>query len=162
LIDKGHAVRAAGATSISTQTRDPDYGKLCNRDPEQRRGGRASRSDESGATPGTSALWKGARPGGRLGKVPWGPRSPRLAHRMLGHEQNSSAKRSTATAAGLDLQFPTSMRTSWPNPNRTLGQPFSRYWMHNGPVENGHVQRWLGSGGNSLKRRRFAASGTQP
>ena len=42
LIDKGHAYAAGGDVYFDV-TRDPDYGKLCNRDPEQLEAGRASR-----------------------------------------------------------------------------------------------------------------------
>ena len=65
LIAKGYAYPAAGDVYFDV-TKDDDYGKLCNRDPEQLEAGAASRSSTRSAAPATS----------RCGNPP-SPASPR-------------------------------------------------------------------------------------
>src|SRR5262245_59982794 len=62
LIDKGHAYPAGGDVYFDV-TRDPDYGKLCNRDPEQLDAGARIEVSDRKRNPGDFALWKGAKPG---------------------------------------------------------------------------------------------------
>ena len=44
-------------------TKDTDYGKLCNRDPEQMEAGARLEVNAKKRNPGDFALWKGAKPG---------------------------------------------------------------------------------------------------
>src|SRR5262249_3461969 len=62
LIDKGFAYPAGGDVYFDV-TRDPDYGKLCNRDPEQLEAGARIDVSDKKRNPGDFALWKGAKPG---------------------------------------------------------------------------------------------------
>src|SRR5262245_13659888 len=56
LIEKGHAYPAGGDVYFDI-TRDPDYGKLCNRDPEQLEAGARIEVSEKKRNPGDFALW---------------------------------------------------------------------------------------------------------
>jgi cysteinyl-tRNA synthetase len=60
LIDKGYAYAAGGDVYFDV-TRDDDYGKLCNRDPEQLEAGARIEVSERKRSPGDFALWKGAK-----------------------------------------------------------------------------------------------------
>src|SRR6201999_3270847 len=62
LIDKGAAYPAGGDVYFDV-TRDHDYGKLCNRDPEQLEAGARIEVSDRKRTPGDFALWKSAKPG---------------------------------------------------------------------------------------------------
>ena len=118
LIDKGYAYAAGGDVYFDV-SKDADYGKLCNRDPEQLEAGAAHRGQRQEAQP------RRLRPveGGQAGRAglgqPVGPGPARLAHRMLGHEHEAtSARRSTSTAAASICSSRTT-RTSWPSRSRT-------------------------------------------
>ena len=75
LIDKGFAYPAAGDVYFDV-TRDPDYGKLCNRDPEQLEAGARIEVSDKKRNPGDFALWKAAKPGEPSWPSPWGPGRP--------------------------------------------------------------------------------------
>ena len=75
LIEKGHAYPAAGDVYFDIST-DPDYGKLCNRDPEQLEAGARIEVSEKKRNPGDFALWKGAKPGEPAWDSPWGRAAP--------------------------------------------------------------------------------------
>ena len=107
LIEKGYAYPAGGDVYFDI-TKDDDYGKLCNRDPEHWRPARASRSATKKRNPGDFALWKGAKPGEPASAVdsPWGPAgragtssAPCMSMKLLGETLDIHG-------GGLDLQFP--------------------------------------------------------
>src|SRR5947209_7550243 len=75
LIDKGHAYAAGGDVYFDV-TRDPDYGKLCNRDPEQLEAGARIEVSDRKRNPGDFALWKGAKPGEPAWESPGGTGRP--------------------------------------------------------------------------------------
>ena len=66
--------------------RTHDYGKLCNRDPEQLEAGARIEVSDKKRNPGDFALWKGAKPGEPAWDSPVGAGPAGLAHRVLGHE----------------------------------------------------------------------------
>src|SRR5919198_1525141 len=61
LIEKGYAYPAGGDVYFDI-SKDPDYGKLCNRDPEQLEAGARIEVSDKKRNPGDFALWKGAKP----------------------------------------------------------------------------------------------------
>src|SRR4051812_33137803 len=61
LIAKGYAYAAGGDVYFDI-TQDDDYGKLCNRDPEQLEAGARIEVSDKKRNPGDFALWKGAKP----------------------------------------------------------------------------------------------------
>jgi cysteinyl-tRNA synthetase len=74
LIDKGYAY-VSGGDVLFDVTKDPGYGKLSNRRPEdqQGEGGEASSKKRN---PGDFALWKSAKPGEPAWDSPWGKGRP--------------------------------------------------------------------------------------
>src|SRR5438552_4194174 len=75
LIDRGYAYAAGGDVYFDI-AKDPDYGKLCNRDPEQLEAGARIEVSDKKRNPGDFALWKGAKPGEPKWDSPWGPGRP--------------------------------------------------------------------------------------
>jgi cysteinyl-tRNA synthetase len=135
LIDRGFAYPAAGDVYFDV-TRDEDYGKLCNRDPEQLEAGARIEVSEKKRNPGDFALWKAAKPGEPKWDSPWGPGRPgwhiecsAMSMKLLGHTLDIHG-------GGLDLQFP-HHENELAQSECYTGEPFARYWMHNGLMKTG-------------------------
>jgi cysteinyl-tRNA synthetase len=136
LIAKGHAYPAGGDVYFDV-TSDPDYGKLCHRDPEQLEAGARIEVSEIKRGPGDFALWKRAKPGEPTWDSPWGPGRPgwhiecsAMSMRLLGETLDIHG-------GGLDLQFP-HHENELAQSESYSGKPFVRYWMHNGLMKIGN------------------------
>jgi cysteinyl-tRNA synthetase len=130
LIDKGFAYPAGGDVYFDIG-KDHDYGKLCNRDPEQLEAGARIEVSAKKRNPGDFALWKAAKPGEPKWDSPWGPGRPgwhiecsAMSMRLLGETLDIHG-------GGLDLTFPHHENELAQSESYT-GKPFARYWMHNG------------------------------
>jgi cysteinyl-tRNA synthetase len=130
LIDKGFAYPAGGDVYFDV-SRDPDYGKLCNRDPEQMEAGARIEVSDKKRNPGDFALWKGAKPGEPSWESPWGPGRPgwhiecsTMSMKLLGATLDIHG-------GGLDLQFP-HHENELAQSESANSAPFARYWLHNG------------------------------
>jgi cysteinyl-tRNA synthetase len=138
LIEKDFAYAADGDVYFDVG-RDPDYGKLCHRDPEQLEAGARIEVSERKRNPGDFALWKGAKPGEPKWDSPWGPGRPgwhiecsAMSMRLLGPGIDIHG-------GGLDLQFPHHENELAQSESYT-GVPFVRYWMHNGLMKTGSAK----------------------
>lgn len=145
LIDKGYAYPAQGDVYFDI-SKDEDYGKLCHRDPEQMEAGARIEVTEKKRNPGDFALWKSSKPNEPKWDSPWGPGRPgwhiectAMATRILG-------KTLDIHGGGLDLQFPHHENELAQSESFT-GQPFAKYWMHNGLLKMGQT-KMAGSIGN--------------
>jgi cysteinyl-tRNA synthetase len=145
LIEQGYAYPAGGDVYFDI-SRDEDYGKLCNRDPEQLEAGARIEVSDRKRNPGDFALWKGAKPGEPQWASPWGPGRPGwhiecsvMSMKLLGETLDIHG-------GGLDLQFPHHENELAQSESFT-GKPFSRVWMHNGLLKMGHA-KMAGSVGN--------------
>ncbi len=138
-------------------SKDEDYGKLSNRDPEQMEAGARLEPNPKKRNPGDFALWK-SKPGepaevqfdspfkcGR-GRPGWHIECTCMAIKELGETLDIHG-------GGLDLQFPhheneLAQSESW------TGKPFARVWMHNGLLKlkdkDGKDAKMAGSLGNVL------------
>jgi cysteinyl-tRNA synthetase len=130
LIDKGYAYASGGDVYFDV-TKDSDYGKLCNRDPEQMQAGARIEPSDKKRNPGDFALWKGAKPGEPSWESPWGPGRPgwhiecsAMSEKLLGITLDIHG-------GGLDLQFP-HHENELAQSESAHGATFARYWMHNG------------------------------
>jgi cysteinyl-tRNA synthetase len=147
LIAKGYAYPAAGDVYFDV-TRDPDYGKLCNRDPEQLEAGARVEANDKKRNPGDFALWKGAKPGEPQWDSPWGPGRPGWHIECSAMSMKYLGTTLDVHGGGLDLQFPHHENELAQSESYT-GRTFSRYWMHNGLLKMGNT-KMAGSVGNVI------------
>ncbi len=147
LIDQGFAYPAAGDVYFDV-SKDEDYGKLCNRDPEQLEAGARIEVSEKKRNPGDFALWKAAKPGEPKWDSPWGPGRPGWHIECSAMSMKLLGKTFDIHGGGLDLQFPHHENELAQSESYT-GQPFARYWMHNGLMKTGE-QKMSKSAGNEI------------
>ncbi|VTS07167.1 cysteine--tRNA ligase [Tuwongella immobilis] len=147
LIGKDLAYPSSGDVYFDI-SKDEDYGKLCNRDPEQLEAGSRIEVSDRKRNPGDFALWKSAKPGEPSWESPWGAGRPGwhiecscMAWKLLGEMIDIHG-------GGLDLQFPHHENELAQSESFT-GKPFARYWMHNGLLKMG-AGKMAGSIGNVL------------
>ena len=145
LIAKGFAYPAGGDVYFDI-ARDEDYGKLCNRDPEQLEAGARIEVSDRKRNPGDFALWKGAKPGEPAWDSPWGPGRPGWHIECSVMSMNYLGETLDIHGGGLDLQFPHHENELAQSESFT-GKQFSRVWMHNGLLKMGHA-KMAGSVGN--------------
>ena len=130
LIEKDHAYAAGGDVYFDI-SKDHDYGKLCNRDPEQLEAGARIEVSEKKRNPGDFALWKGAKPGEPQWDSPWGLGRPGWHIECSAMSMKLLGQTLDIHGGGLDLQFPHHENELAQSESLT-GVPFVRYWMHNG------------------------------
>jgi cysteinyl-tRNA synthetase len=145
LIKKGYAYAAAGDVYFDV-SKDDDYGKLCNRDPEQLEAGARIEVSDKKRNPGDFALWKGAKPGEPAWDSPWGQGRPGWHIECSAMSMKLLGKTLDIHGGGLDLQFPHHENELAQSESFT-GETFSRYWMHNGLLKMGQA-KMAGSVGN--------------
>jgi cysteinyl-tRNA synthetase len=129
LIDSGHAYAAAGDVYFDVRSY-PEYGALSRQDPKDMQQGESAAEGKRDAHDFT--LWKGTRPGEPSWPTPWGPGRPgwhlecsAMALTYLGAEFD-------VHGGGHDLVFP--HHENELAQSRAAGDPFARFWMHNGLV----------------------------
>ncbi|MCE9529913.1 MAG: cysteine--tRNA ligase [Planctomycetes bacterium] len=152
LIAKGYAYAAGGDVYFDI-SKDEDYGKLCNRDPEQLEAGSRIEVTDKKRNPGDFALWKGSKPGEPAWESPWGPGRPGWHIECSVMSQALLGKTLDIHGGGLDLQFPHHENELAQSESDT-GVPFARFWMHNGLLKlkdkEGNEAKMAGSLGNVL------------
>jgi cysteinyl-tRNA synthetase len=129
LIDTGHAYAAAGDVYFSVSSW-ASYGELSGQKPDEVQQGESAA--EGKRDPRDFTLWKGARPGEPSWPTPWGPGRPgwhlecsAMALTYLGAEFD-------VHGGGHDLVFP--HHENELAQSKAAGDPFARFWMHNGIV----------------------------
>src|SRR6516162_7252521 len=147
LIDKKYAYAAGGDVYFDV-LKDEDYGKLCNRDPEQLEAGARIEVSELKRNPGDFALWKAAKAGEPQWPSPWGPGRPGWHIECSAMSMKYLGKTFDIHGGGLDLQFPHHENELAQSESYT-GQTFARYWMHNGLLKMG-TAKMAGSVGNVI------------
>jgi cysteinyl-tRNA synthetase len=145
LIDKGFAYPAGGDVYFDV-TRDPDYGKLCHRDPEQMEAGARIEVSDKKRNPGDFALWKASKPGEPSWPSPWGPGRPGWHIECSAMSMKYLGQTLDIHGGGLDLQFPHHENELAQSESYT-DRPFALYWMHNGLMKVGGT-KMAGSLGN--------------
>jgi cysteinyl-tRNA synthetase len=145
LIDKGYAYAAGGDVYFDV-LKDDDYGKLCNRDPEQMSAGARIEVTDKKRNPGDFAMWKASKPGEPTWESPWGPGRPGWHIECSAMSMKLLGKTLDIHGGGLDLQFPHHENELAQSESFT-GQPFANAWMHNGLLKMG-TAKMAGSVGN--------------
>jgi cysteinyl-tRNA synthetase len=148
LIAKGYAYPAGGDVYFDV-SKDDDYGKLCNRDPEQMEAGTRIEVSDKKRHPGDFALWKGAKSGEPkevIWESPWGPGRPGWHIECSIMSQALLGKTIDLHGGGDDLKFPHHENELAQSESAT-GETFARIWMHNGLLKMGSA-KMAGSVGN--------------
>jgi cysteinyl-tRNA synthetase len=147
LIDRGYAYPAGGDVYFDI-TKDPDYGKLCHRDPEELQAGASIEVSDKKHNPGDFALWKAAKSGEPTWDSPWGPGRPGWHIECSAMSMKYLGQTLDIHGGGLDLEFPHHENELAQSESYT-GKPFVRYWMHNGLMKTGD-QKMAKSAGNEI------------
>ncbi len=145
LIAKGYAYPAGGDVYFDV-SKDRDYGKLCNRDPEQLEAGTRIEVSGKKKNPGDFALWKAAKPGEPQWESPWGPGRPGWHIECSVMSQALLGDTLDIHGGGLDLEFPHHENELAQSESDT-DKPFAKVWMHNGLLKMG-AAKMAGSVGN--------------
>ncbi|CCO07774.1 cysteine--tRNA ligase [Desulforamulus hydrothermalis] len=130
LEQQGHAYVADGDVYFAVRS-FPGYGKLSGRSLEDMQAGARVEIDPRKKDPMDFALWKAAKPGEPSWPSPWGAGRPgwhiecsAMAAKYLGNGFDIHG-------GGFDLIFP-HHENEIAQSEAACGQPFARYWMHNG------------------------------
>ena len=152
LIDKGFAYAADGDVFFDV-AKDPSYGKLSNRRPDEQQGegGGAAAKKRS---PGDFALWKAAKPGEPAWDSPWGRGRPGWHIECSAMSKALLGETFDIHGGGLDLVFP-HHENELAQSECCHGRPMVKYWLHNGLLKaaadsgkvGGKLSRSEGAGG---------------
>ena len=153
LVDKNFAYESDGDVYFDV-ARDPQYGKLSNRDVADMQG-EGGEMAERKRSPIDFALWKSAKPGEPCWDSPWGKGRPgwhiecsAMSRRILGETFDIHG-------GGLDLVFP-HHENEIAQSECCHGKPQAKYWMHNGLMQASHEAGKIGG-----RATREAAAGDQ-
>jgi cysteinyl-tRNA synthetase len=141
LIDKGHAY-ASGGDVFFDVTKDPGYGKLSNRRPEEQQGeggGAASKKRNAG----DFALWKSAKPGEPAWDSPWGKGRPGWHIECSAMSKALLGETFDIHGGGLDLVFP-HHENELAQSECCHGKPMVKYWLHNGLLKRAFAAGKIG------------------
>lgn len=148
LIEKGYAYESAGDVYFRVE-KSPRYGALANKTLDDLLLGASGRTDEEmlrKENPADFALWKSAKADEISWESPWGAGRPGwhiecsvMATELLGDTIDIHG-------GGADLEFPHHTNEIAQSEAKT-GQPFVRYWMHNGfvNIDNVKMSKSLGN-----------------
>jgi cysteinyl-tRNA synthetase len=129
LIEKGFAYPSGGDVFFDV-LKDPAYGKLSNRRPDEQQGeggGAASKK----RSPGDFALWKSAKPGEPAWDSPWGKGRPGWHIECSAMSKALLGETFDIHGGGLDLLFP-HHENELAQSQCCHNKPMVKFWMHNG------------------------------
>jgi cysteinyl-tRNA synthetase len=163
LIDKGHAYPSGGDVLFDV-TKDPGYGKLSNRRPDEQQGEGGEAASKK-RNPGDFAVWKSAKPGEPAWDSPWGKGRPGWHIECSAMSRAILGEMFDIHGGGLDLVFP-HHENELAQSECCHGKPMVKYWLHNGllrkseatgkiggrtdrdqPASGGKMSRSAGAGG---------------
>ncbi|PXW35423.1 UNVERIFIED_CONTAM: cysteinyl-tRNA synthetase [Williamsia faeni] len=138
LVERGHAYAADGNVYFDVQSL-PDYGSLSGHRLDDVHQGESAGTGKR--DPRDFTLWKSAKPGEPSWPTPWGRGRPgwhlecsAMVTSLLGPEFDIHC-------GGMDLIFP--HHENEQAQSHGAGDPFARYWMHNG---------WVTMGGEKMSK----------
>lgn len=154
LIDKGVAY-ASGGDVLFDVTKDPGYGKLSNRRPEEQQGEGGEAASKK-RNPGDFALWKSAKPGEPAWDSPWGKGRPGWHIECSAMSKALLGETFDIHGGGLDLVFP-HHENELAQSECCHGKPMVKYWLHNGLLRKGEAGKIGGrtdreQGGGKMSR----------
>ncbi len=113
---------------------DKDYGKLSGRKLEDMNAGARIRVDDRKENPMDFAVWKSAKPGEPAWESPWGPGRPGWHIECSAMNLDHLGMQIDIHGGGNDLIFP-HHENEIAQTEAITGEPFARYWMHNGMLQ---------------------------
>ena len=129
---KGLAYEVDGDVYYDTHA-FPGYGKLSGQNLEDREMGARIEVDEDKKHPMDFALWKKQKPGEPAWKSPWGMGRPGWHIECSAMSCKYLGQTFDIHCGGVDLIFP-HHENEIAQSEGANGQPFTRYWMHNGHI----------------------------
>ncbi len=135
LVDKGMAYERDGNVLFRVRELD-DYGKLSRRDVDDMRGSDDVVGSESKDDPIDFAMWKAAKPEEPFWPSPWGDGRPGWHIECAAMAGKHLGAGFDIHGGGLDLVFP-HHENEIAQFEAAEGEPFARYWVHNGMLRMG-------------------------
>ena len=132
LIDRGMAYESAGDVYFAVE-KFTGYLKLSKRNMEEMQAGARIAPGEQKRNPMDFALWKAAKPGEPAWDSPWGPGRPGWHIECSAMSSSLLGDTFDIHGGGRDLIFP-HHENEIAQSEGASGQPFARYWLHNGFV----------------------------
>jgi len=133
LLGKGYAY-VVGQDVYFSVRKFPGYGRLSRRSLDEMLAGARVEVDERKADPLDFALWKGAKPGEPSWESPWGPGRPGWHIECSAMSMHHLGPSFDIHGGGQDLIFP-HHENEIAQSEACSGQPFVKYWLHNGMVQ---------------------------
>ncbi len=135
LIDRGLAYERGGDVYFSVKTLE-GYGKLSGRRPDELRSGHRIEVVDAKEDPLDFALWKATKPGEPWWDSPWGAGRPGWHIECSAMAEKYLGRGFDIHGGGMDLIFP-HHENEIAQSEGASGEPFARYWLHNGLVNLG-------------------------
>ena len=149
LVAHGHAYQSGSDVYFDVDSW-PEYGKLSKQQVAEMRHGARIDVGEDKADPLDFALWKGAKPGEPAWDSPWGPGRPGWHIECSAMSLKYLGAGFDIHGGGRDLIFP--HHENEIAQAEAAGEPFARFWMHNGML-NLSEEKMSKSVGNILTLR---------
>lgn len=130
LVERGHAYALDGDVYYDILS-FPEYGKLSGRSLDEMQAGARVEVDQRKHHPMDFALWKAAKEGEPAWDSPWGPGRPGWHIECSAMSLKYLGNNFDIHGGGFDLIFP-HHENEIAQTEAATGQPFVRYWMHNG------------------------------
>jgi cysteinyl-tRNA synthetase len=130
LVERGLAYAADGNVWFDV-AKDSDYGKLSHRTVAEQESGTRTLEGGGKRNHADFALWKTAKPGEPAWDSPWGKGRPGWHIECSAMSMKLLGPTIDIHGGGMDLMFPHHENELAQSESLT-GQPFVRYWLHNG------------------------------
>ncbi|MDR2665436.1 MAG: cysteine--tRNA ligase [Oscillospiraceae bacterium] len=145
LVGKGHAYASGGDVYFRADSFE-GYGKLSHQPRDALLAGARVDASEAKESAADFALWKAAKPGEPLWESPWGAGRPGWHIECSAMSCKYLGRTFDIHCGGQDLIFP-HHENEIAQSEGASGQPFARYWIHNGYVniDNRKMSKSLGN-----------------
>jgi cysteinyl-tRNA synthetase len=146
----------SGGDVLFDVMKDPGYGKLSNRKPEEQQGEGGEAASRK-RNPGDFALWKSAKPGEPAWDSPWGKGRPGWHIECSAMSKALLGETFDIHGGGLDLVFP-HHENELAQSECCHDKPMVKYWLHNGLLRKGEAAGKIGGksdreqGGGKMSR----------